>query len=244
MKKALTIAGSDSGGGAGIQADIKAFSANGVFGMSVITAITAQNTLGVTDVYDLPLSIVDAQIDAIFADMGADAVKTGMLSSSEIVITVAEALKKYKVQRLVIDPVMVAKGGSKLLRSEAVETIKKYLIPLALVLTPNIPEAEELLGKKIDNMEKAAEELMKLGCSNVILKGGHGEGEHAPRILTKNTHGTGCTFASAVAAWLAKGFSVEEAAKKAKEYITGAITHADGMEIGSGHGPVNHFYGF
>ncbi|MCD8490516.1 MAG: bifunctional hydroxymethylpyrimidine kinase/phosphomethylpyrimidine kinase [Geovibrio sp.] len=257
MKKALTIAGSDSGGGAGIQADIKSFSANGVFGMSVITAITAQNTLGVTDVFDLPLSIINSQIDAIFADMGADAVKTGMLSSPEIVVTVADAMKKYRVRKLVVDPVMVAKGGSPLLRAEAVDTVKKHLIPLALVITPNIPEAEVLLGHSIDDFEEAAKELRALGCANVILKGGHGSGLHsrdllydgnefiwldAPRVVTRNTHGTGCTFASAVAAWLAKDYDITEAAFEAKRYITEAIRHADSMNIGRGHGPVNHFY--
>lgn len=259
MKKALTIAGSDSGGGAGIQADLKSFSANGVFGMSVITAITAQNTFGVTDVFDLPLSIINSQIDAIFADMGADAVKTGMLSSSEIVITVSEAVKKHNIKNLVVDPVMISKGGSKLLRTEAVETIKKYLIPLAKVITPNIPEAEELLGRKIDNYEKAVEDLLKLGCESVILKGGHSGGPEScdilfdgvnlvymneSRIFTKNTHGTGCTYASAVAAWLAKGCDVREAALEAKKYITEAILNADKMEVGGGHGPVNHFYKF
>jgi len=257
MKKALTIAGSDSGGGAGIQADIKSFSANGVFGMSVITAITAQNTFGVTDVFDLPLSIINAQIDAIFTDMGADAVKTGMLSSPEIVLTVADAVKKYSVKKLVVDPVMVAKGGSQLLREEAVETVKTHLIPLAFVITPNIPEAEVLLGHKIDCFEEAAKELFALGCSNVILKGGHGTGEQsrdllydgqefiyldAPRVITRNTHGTGCTFASAVAAWLAKGYDITEASFEAKRYITEAIRHADSMHIGGGQGPVNHFF--
>jgi hydroxymethylpyrimidine/phosphomethylpyrimidine kinase len=259
VRKALTIAGSDSGGGAGIQADLKSFSASGVFGMSVITALTSQNTLGVTGVFDIPTDVVESQIDAIFADMGADAVKTGMLSSPEIVKCVSGRLRRYNVTNLVVDPVMAAKGGSPLLRQEAVETVKEYLIPLARVITPNLPEAEAILGTEIDekDMESAAAELLKLGCKSVILKGGHGSGSHSTDVLydgtqfhrlvseridTKNTHGTGCTFASAVAAWLARGFTVQEAAENAKKYITEAIRRADEMNVGSGHGPVNHFF--
>ncbi|WP_022851153.1 bifunctional hydroxymethylpyrimidine kinase/phosphomethylpyrimidine kinase [Limisalsivibrio acetivorans] len=259
MKKALTIAGSDSGGGAGIQADLKSFSANGAFGMSVITALTAQNTLGVTGVYEIPTDFIEQQIDAVFADMGADAVKTGMLSSPEIVACVAKSLKKHGVENLVVDPVMVAKGGSPLLKDEAVETVKSELIPLAKVITPNIPEAEVLLGRRLEDahLEDAAAELLELGCRSVILKGGHGEGEYsndiyydgenlvilkAERKSTKNTHGTGCTFASAVAAWLARGKGGPEAAAEAKSYITNAIAGADSLNIGSGHGPVDHFF--
>jgi hydroxymethylpyrimidine/phosphomethylpyrimidine kinase len=173
MRKALTIAGSDSGGGAGIQADLKSFSANGVFGMSVLTAITAQNTHGVTDVCELPLSIINSQIDAIYADMGADAVKTGMLASPDIVVTVAEAIKRHSIKRLVVDTVMIAKGGSALLKTEAVESIKKHLIPLAEVITPNMPEASVLLGYEVTeaNFKKSAEDLLKLGCRSVLLKG-------------------------------------------------------------------------
>ncbi|MCD8553226.1 bifunctional hydroxymethylpyrimidine kinase/phosphomethylpyrimidine kinase [Seleniivibrio sp.] len=260
MKKALTIAGSDSGGGAGIQADIKSMSANGVFAMSVITAVTAQNTLGVQGYVDIPLEYIEMQIDSIFADLIPDAVKTGMLSNPDTVALVSFKLAQYHVDNLVVDPVMVAKGGSPLLRQEAVDKMKNLLFPQALVLTPNIPEAEFITGKKIvsgADMKEVCLEIADMGVQNVLLKGGHmgspeatdllydGSEFHTfttPRIDTKNTHGTGCTMASAIAAGLAGGLSVYDAVDAAKKYIQKAIEHADEMHVGSGHGPVNHFW--
>jgi len=256
---ALTIAGSDSGGGAGIQADLKSFMAAGVFGMSVITAVTVQNTKGVTGVHEIPLNIIEAQIDAVFSDIQVDAVKTGMLSSPEIVELVADKMNALKVKNLVVDPVMIAKGGSPLLREEAVKNMKEKLIPAASVITPNIPEAEVLIGEKIltENGKKdACKKLIAYGCGAVIVKGGHMQGAissdllydgkefyefSTPRIETKNTHGTGCTFASSVAARLAKGLSLVDAVEDAKNYITNAIKRADELNVGEGHGPVYHW---
>jgi hydroxymethylpyrimidine/phosphomethylpyrimidine kinase len=258
MKQVLTIAGSDSGGGAGIQADIKAMSANGVFAMSVITSITAQNTQGVTAVYDLPISIIERQLDAIFEDFDVAAVKTGMLSSVEIVESVSRKLRQYKAEALVVDPVMVAKSGHALLKPEAIETVKIALIPLALLVTPNIAEAEYLSDQKIRSVadaRQAAKAIHKLGCRNVLIKGGHlleargtdllydGRFFHMFKgdyIDTPHTHGTGCTFASAIAAQLAKGKPLPDAIRTAKEYLTEAIRH--GLGIGHGKGPTNHFY--
>ncbi len=257
VPKAMTIAGSDSGGGAGIQADLKTFSALGVYGSSTLTAITAQNTVGVTAVHEIPIDIIIAQIDAVLSDIGADAVKTGMLASSAIVETVAEEMERHRVSRLVVDPVMVAKSGDRLLREDAVEALRTRLIPLAAVVTPNIPEAEALTGLKIENDEdvrRAAEAIVQLGARAVVVKGGHREGPatdlfydgarfqefSAPRIDTVNTHGTGCTFASAVAAGLAKGLGVVESVELAKDYVTEAIRRS--FPVGRGHGPLHHFY--
>lgn len=256
MKIALTIAGSDSGGGAGIQADLKTFSALGVYGMSVLTSITAQNTIGVQGVHDLPPDFVGLQIDSVMQDIGADAVKTGMLSNAQIIKIVSKKIREYQVRNLVIDPVMIAKGGDRLLREDAVKELKEDLIPLAMVVTPNFSEAEVLSGLRIQNIEdmkEAAREIYKLGAKNVLVKGGHLLSKEAidllyngktfsefkaERIDTKNTHGTGCTLSSAIAAELAKGKKIEEAVDIAKKYITLAIKHS--LDLGHGHGPLNH----
>ena len=255
----MTIAGSDSGGGAGIQADLKTFSALGVFGASTLTAITAQNTVGVTAVHEIPTDVIAAQIDAVLTDIGADAVKTGMLSSSAIVATVADAVRRHSISNLVVDPVMVAKSGDRLLREEAIATICDDLIPLAKVVTPNIPEAEDLTGRSIesdDDARRAAESIINMGAKSVVIKGGHREGPPTDilydgnkfmaftteRIPSTNTHGTGCTFASAVAAGLAHGLEVPAAVEQAKEYVTAAIGAA--YPIGQGHGPLHHFHAF
>ena len=258
MKQVLTIAGSDSGGGAGIQADIKAMSANGVFAMSAITAVTAQNTEEVTDVFELPLSIVAAQIDAVFDDFDVSAVKTGMLSSAEIVKVVAKLLKPQNVTNLVVDPVMIAKSGHRLLKPDAVEALMHELIPLALVVTPNIHEAQQLSGieiKTLNDARKAAKIIHRLGCRHVLIKGGHLLEDRATDLLydgrffelfksefidTPHTHGTGCTFASAIAAHLALGKPLTQAITAAKAYLTEAIRH--GLSIGHGKGPTHHFY--
>jgi len=258
---AMTIAGSDSGAGAGVQADLKTFAALGVYGTSVLTAITAQNTVAVTAVHEIPTDIIEAQIDAVVSDIGADATKTGMLSSRVIIECVTESLKKYAdvpgLRRLVVDPVMVAKSGDSLLKEEAVGTLRNLLLPMAAVVTPNIPEAESLTGLAIstdEDVRKAAKEIVAMGAASVVVKGGHREGPAtdvyydgrnfteftAPRIETANTHGTGCTFASAVAAGLAKGLATEEAVGQAKEFVTEAIRRS--FPIGQGHGPLNHFY--
>ena len=258
MKQVLTIAGSDSGGGAGIQADIKAMSANGVFAMSAITAVTAQNTEEVTDVFELPLSIIAAQIDAVFDDFDVAAVKTGMLSSVEIVKVVAKLLKPQNVTNLVVDPVMIAKSGHRLLKPDAVEALMHELIPLALVVTPNIHEAQQLSGieiKTLNDARRAAKIIHRLGCRHVLIKGGHLLEDRATDLLydgrffelfksefidTPHTHGTGCTFASAMAAHLALGKPLTQAVTAAKAYLTEAIRH--GLAIGHGKGPTNHFY--
>lgn len=256
LKRALTIAGSDSGAGAGIQADLKAFAARGVYGTSVIAAITAQNTLRVTGVLELPLEMIGAQIDAVLSDIGADAAKTGMLSSAPIIELVSEKVREWGIERLVVDPVMVAKGGDSLLREDAVSALMERLLPLALVLTPNLPEVEVLVGHRVRSraeMELAAREIAALGVRHVVIKGGHSEGAPldllfdgrdfteypAKRIESRNTHGTGCTFSAAIAAELAKGLSVPDAVGEAKQYITEAIRQAP--DIGAGHGPLNHF---
>ncbi|WP_277656227.1 bifunctional hydroxymethylpyrimidine kinase/phosphomethylpyrimidine kinase [Seleniivibrio woodruffii] len=260
MRKALTIAGSDSGGGAGIQADIKSMSANGVFAMSVITAVTAQNTTGVQGYVDIPLEYIEMQIDSIVTDLRPDALKTGMLSNPDTVALVAYKIAKYHLEKVVVDPVMVAKGGSPLLQQEAVNNMKNLLFPLADIITPNIPEAEYITGKKIvsgADMKDVCLELADYGVRSVLLKGGHLGGEEATdlffdgtdfhtftskRIDTKNTHGTGCTMASAIAAGMAKGLSVYDSVDAAKKYIQKAIEGADALKIGSGHGPVDHFW--
>ena len=257
MKKALTIAGSDSSGGAGIQADLKTFAAHGVYGMSVITAITAQNSLGVLAVQDILPDIIARQIEAIFADMGTDAVKVGMVSQPETIRTIAAGLRKYAAPLVVIDPVMVSKSGYHLLQPEAEAVLVKELLPLATVVTPNIPEAEAILARTIStltDMEAAARAIHAMGAKTVLLKGGHRAEDatdilfdghvcrrlEAPRVPTKNTHGTGCTLSSAIAANLARGMSVEAAVVGAKQYITVAIEHA--LSIGKGVGPTHHFY--
>ncbi len=262
--RALTIAGSDSGGGAGIQADLKTFSALGCFGMSVITALTAQNTLAVTAIHALPADFIASQLDAVLSDIGADAVKIGMLHAPEIIGTVAEALRRHKSVNIVVDPVMVAKSGDALLRADAVAALRTTLIPMADLITPNLPEAAALLGRPvdgIDDMEPAARDLAALGCGAVLLKGGHLDVDESvdvlyirdtgrlvslstPRVDTPNTHGTGCTLSSAVAAGLAAGRSMEDAVRRAKDYITEAIRAAAGYRIGGGHGPVHHFHAF
>ena len=255
----MTIAGSDSGGGAGIQADLKTFSALGVFGTSTLTAITAQNTVGVSAVHEIPTEIISAQIDAVVTDIGADAVKTGMLSSSEIVETVAQAIRRHGIANLVVDPVMVAKSGDRLLREEAIQSICNSLIPLAAAVTPNIPEAEDLTGLSIrsdDDVREAAMRIVAMGARSVVVKGGHRDGPPTDvlydgsdfreftteRIPSTNTHGTGCTFASAVAAGLAHGLDVPAAVAQAKDYVTAAIRSS--YPIGQGHGPLHHFHAY
>lgn len=257
MKKVLTIAGSDSSGGAGIQADLKSFSAHGVFGMSVITAVTAQNTQGVFAVQDIDIHVIEEQISAIFDDIEVDAVKIGMVSRIETIQAVAAGLMKYKPQNIVIDPVMISKSGYYLLQPDAVEAMVTKLLPLATIVTPNIPEAEEIAGMKITSlkeMEEAAAIIHALGPKYVLLKGGHraedatdilfdGQEYHhleSRRIVTQNTHGTGCTLSAAIAANLANGYTAYEAVAQAKEYITIAIEHS--FPIGKGVGPVHHFY--
>ena len=258
MKRILTVAGSDSGGGAGIQADLKTITVLGAYGMSAITALTAQNTVGVKGVYPVPVEFIRLQMEAVLSDIGADAAKTGMLATPEIVEAVAEELKRFKVDLLVVDPVMVAKSGDALLAEEARATLKKILLPLATLVTPNLPEASVLTGfpvHDLESMKEAARAIRDMGPRYVLIKGGHLEKEaldvlfdgekfqayEAPRLSNRNTQGTGCTFASAIAAGLAKGLSVPDAVKRAKEYITEAIR--SGPEIGSGHGPANHLAG-
>lgn len=258
MKRLLTIAGSDSCGGAGIQADLKTFSAHGVFGMSVITAVTAQNTQGVFAVQDISVDIIQKQIEVIFDDISVDAVKIGMVSKTETIKIIAQTLGKYQVKNLVIDPVMISKSGFDLLKPDAKEALIKYLLPMATVVTPNLPEAEVITGFKVNNLEgmkKAAEEIYKMGPKYVLVKGGHLEGGEAvdilydgtvftyynsPKINTINTHGTGCTLSSAIAANLGNGLPMAQAIEKAKNYITIAIENS--FSIGKGVGPVHHFY--
>jgi hydroxymethylpyrimidine/phosphomethylpyrimidine kinase len=260
MKRVLTIAGSDSGGGAGIQADLKTFAALGVYGMSALTAITAQNTLGVQGVFEVPADFVARQIDSVMDDIGADAWKTGMLSNAGIIRVVAERARRYGVERLVIDPVMVAKSGDLLLQAEARDALIGELVPLAYVITPNHHEAQVLTGIEIHtlaDMREAAAAIHRMGARYALVKGGHLPQEEdavdvlydgdefaefrAPRIPTANTHGTGCTFASAIAAGLAKGNDVRMAVDAAKAYLTAALRAAVELNIGQGHGPLNHF---
>ncbi|NIQ40379.1 MAG: bifunctional hydroxymethylpyrimidine kinase/phosphomethylpyrimidine kinase [Proteobacteria bacterium] len=256
MKRILTIAGSDSGGGAGIQADLKAITVLGGYGMSVITALTAQNTVGVQAILDLPLDFIEKQIDSVVSDIGVDAVKTGMLSSSEVVTLVARKIREHGLKRVVIDPVMVTKSGAPLLKEEGQRTLREELIPLASVVTPNLPEATVLSGFNVDNretMRRAAMKIHDMGARNVVIKGGHLTGEVVDilfdgrdfhefpslRIPTKNTHGTGCTFASAIATELAKGTSVRESVRHAKALIISAIRFS--LSLGKGHGPTNPY---
>lgn len=257
MKNLLTIAGSDSCGGAGIQADLKTFSALGTYGMSVINAITAQNTQGVQQVFNLPKDIIASQLDAIFTDIRVDAVKIGMLSTVDIIQTVAAKLREYKPDIVVLDPVMVSKNGSRLLDTDAVDALISMMLPLCSVVTPNIFEAEVIAGMKITNaseVEAALRTIHSLGAKNVLIKGGHLHGNpvdylfdgssihefSASRIETKNTHGTGCTLSAAIAAFLALGEAMPSAVKLAKDYVTTAIEHS--IDLGSGVGPTNHFY--
>lgn len=254
----MTIAGSDSGGGAGIQADLKTFAALGVHGSSVVTAITAQNTLKVIAVHEVPVATVEAQIDAVLADIGADAVKTGMLLSARIIEAVAEKMRFHAVERLVVDPVMIAKSGDRLLRADAIDALQNLLLPLATVVTPNVPEAEVLAEMKIETPDEvwlAARRIVELGAKVVVIKGGHLPGQAVdrlydgetlkefgvPRVDTVNTHGTGCTFASAITAGLAKGKTVVGAVEAAKDYVTQAIKNS--YSLGHGHGSINHFVG-
>ena len=254
---AMTIAGSDSGGGAGIQADLKTFAALGVYGTSVLTAITAQNTVGVTAVHEVPTDIIAAQMDAVFTDIGTGAVKTGMLVSTSIIECVATQLERHSVPWLVVDPVMVAKSGDRLLWEDAIEALRLRLLPKASVITPNIPEAEALTGLQITNdgvVREAAKIFLDMGAQAVVVKGGHRKGPatdlfydgrrfqefSSPRIATVNTHGTGCSFASAIAAGLANDMNLLQAVAQAKEYVTEAIRRS--FTMGKGHGPLNHFY--
>ncbi|MBI5588928.1 MAG: bifunctional hydroxymethylpyrimidine kinase/phosphomethylpyrimidine kinase [Deltaproteobacteria bacterium] len=263
----LTIAGSDSGGGAGIQADLKTFSALGCYGMSVICALTAQNTQAVTGIYPVLPEFISLQIDAIMEDIGVDAVKIGMLHSPEVIATVAERLKHYGTPNIVVDPVMVSTGGDKLLRDDAVDALKTILFPIAAVITPNLPEAAMLLHQPVEalleadssQLEAACKNLSAFGAQAVVLKGGHGKSHRildllytandgrlkrfeSIRIDTRNTHGTGCTLSAAIAAHLAKGHPLEDAVLQAKIYITGALEAGAAYQLGSGHGPVHHFH--
>jgi hydroxymethylpyrimidine/phosphomethylpyrimidine kinase len=257
IKNLLTIAGSDCSGGAGIQADLKTFAAHGAYGMSVIVSVVAENTSRVLSVRDLEPDVISSQIDAVFEDIRVDGVKIGMLSGVEQMRAVAQKLRQYRPQGTVLDPVMVAKGGCALMHPEALQTLKEELLPLADVLTPNLPEAEALTGEKIETSEerrRAAEKICRMGAKSVLLKGGHLSGEAEDllfdgsrfyrfthrRIATKNTHGTGCTLSSAIAVNLAEGMPLPDAVRAAKEYVTAAIEHA--LPIGKGHGPTNHFY--
>ena len=258
---AVTIAVSDSGGGAGIQADLKTFSANGVYGASVLTALTAQNTRGVQAIHDVPPAFIAAQIDSIFSDFRVDAVKIGMLSQPAVIETVADELVRYAVHAIVLDPVMVATSGDRLLADNAINALKQRLIPLAALITPNLPEAAALLDAPLarneEDMAAQARALCQLGARAVLIKGGHGEGPEAvdllltakgiarlatPRIATRNTHGTGCTLSAAIAAGLAKGEPLEHAVQAAKAYVSAAIAAADRLAVGHGHGPTHHFH--
>src|SRR5262245_62154492 len=257
---AVTIAGSDSGGGAGIQADLKTFSALGVYGASVIAALTAQNTQGVSGIHDVPAEFVAAQIDAVFSDLAVNAVKIGMLSQPAVIETVAQRLARWNAPNVVLDPVMVATSGDRLLVPEAVDVLKRVLIPRALVIPPNRPEAAALLDAPVarneTEMREQAERLLALGAQAVLIKGGHGDAAEsvdllveptaftrlaAERIATRNTHGTGCTLSSAIAAGLAKNLDLAGAVREAKAYVSAALAASARLHIGSGHGPVHHF---
>jgi hydroxymethylpyrimidine/phosphomethylpyrimidine kinase len=261
--RVLTIAGSDSGGGAGIQADLKTISSLGCFGTSVITAITAQNTMGVIAIHPVPPDVVEKQIMAVLGDIGTDSIKIGMLHSAEIIKTVAENLKKFSMKKIVLDPVMVATSGDKLIEDNTINTLIEYLFPLAAIITPNIPEAEILTGSKIfnkDDMIASALKLLDFGSESVLLKGGHLKGNvlydiyisskkkddvrifNNQKINTNNVHGTGCTLSSAIASFLAHGDNTELAVEKAIAYLQGAIVHGKNYKTGQGNGPVNHFY--
>ena len=260
---ALTIAGSDSSGGAGIQADLKSFAALGVFGASVVTALTAQNTRGVAAIHAVPAGFVTAQIDAVFGDLDVRAVKIGMVAEFSVIEAIAAGLQRWSPRHVVLDPVMVATSGDRLLAADAVEGLRKKLIPRANLVTPNLPEAAALLGEPIASDEAAIESqgrrLLALGCPAVLIKGGHGQGRDsidylitagrvvtlaAPRIATQNTHGTGCSLSAAIAVGLAKGEDMETAVRNAKAFVSAAIAAADGLGVGHGHGPIHHFHRF
>jgi hydroxymethylpyrimidine/phosphomethylpyrimidine kinase len=260
---ALTIAGSDSSGGAGIQADLKSFAALGVYGASVITALTAQNTRGVSGVHPVPPDFVTSQIDAVFGDLDVKAVKIGMVAQLATIDAIAAGLKRWSPNHIVLDPVMVATSGDRLLAAEAVAGLRIKLIPCAALITPNLPEAAALLGEPVavneDAIERQGKLLLAMGCGAVLIKGGHGQGAEsidylfsgsgtvalaAPRIATQNTHGTGCSLSSAIAAGLAKGEDMETAVRNAKAWITAAIAAADRLAVGHGHGPIHHFHRF
>jgi len=257
IRKALTIAGSDSGAGAGIQADLKTFAALGVYGTSAITAITAQNTRGVTAIFALNPALVAAQIDAVVEDIGTHSLKTGMLANSKIIAAVAQKIRDHGLKNVVVDPVMVAKSGDLLLRKDAIKALRSSLIPLATVITPNLPEVEELTAIRVTtttHMREAARRILAMGARSVVIKGGHRRGPaidlfydgrmfrelRERRIRTRHTHGTGCTFSAAITAYLARGLKAERAVVLAKKYISEAIRQA--FAIGGGHGPVHHFY--
>lgn len=257
MKKVLSIAGSDCSGGAGIQADLKTFSAHGVFGMSVIISVVAENTSRVIDIQNITPDMIEKQIDAVFEDIEVDAVKIGMLSTEACMEVVARKLEEYKPYNVVIDPVMYAKNGCPLMDPNSIDTLIKVVLPYADLLTPNIPEAEKISSIKISNMEDmkiVAKRIYEMGCKNVLIKGGHGIGNaldvlydgkqfyyyESQRINTKNTHGTGCTLSSAITSNLAHGMTMSIAVEKAKKYITTAIEHS--LNIGKGNGPTHHFY--
>lgn len=258
---AVTIAGSDSGGGAGIQADLKTFSALEVYGASVITALTAQNTVGVQGIHDVPTDFIAAQMDSVFSDLKVDAVKIGMLSQARVIETVAAGIERHNLHHVVLDPVMIAASGDRLLAPDAIEALRRVLIPLAEIVTPNLPEAAALLDEPMATDEATmlaqGRRILAMGPRAVLIKGGHAEGAEsvdllieptnvhrfaAPRILTKNTHGTGCTLSSAIAAGLAKGLSLHPAVEAAKTYVSAAIGASRELEIGHGSGPVHHFY--
>jgi hydroxymethylpyrimidine/phosphomethylpyrimidine kinase len=258
---AVTIAGSDSGGGAGIQADLKTFSALGVYGASVVTALTAQNTHGITAIHDVPPAFIGAQIDAVFSDLAVGAVKIGMLSQPAVIEAVAEGLDRHRTHNVVLDPVMIATSGDRLLAAAAVDVLRRVLFPRALIITPNLPEAAALLESPLaqneTEMREQAERLLSFGCRAVLIKGGHAEGAEsvdllvepttvarlaADRIPTRNTHGSGCTLSAAIAAGLAKGRDLAAAVREAKDYVTAALAAADRIRIGSGHGPAHHFH--
>ena len=260
---ALTIAGSDSSGGAGIQADLKTFAALGVYGASAITALTAQNTTGVSGIHQVPTEFVTAQIDAVFSDLAVGAVKIGMVAQHASIDAIAAGLTRWSPRHVVLDPVMVATSGDRLLAAEAIDALRSKLIPRASVITPNLPEAAVLLDEPIAASEAAVEDqgkrLLAMGCRAVLIKGGHGQGTEsidyligasgvvalaAPRIATRNTHGTGCSLSSAIAAGLAKGEEMEAAVRNAKAWISAAIAAADRFSVGHGHGPIHHFHGF
>jgi hydroxymethylpyrimidine/phosphomethylpyrimidine kinase len=260
---ALTIAGSDSSGGAGIQADLKTFAALGVYGASVITALTAQNTQGVTGIHQVPADFVTAQIDAVFADLDVGAVKIGMVADLAVIDAIAAGLQRWSPRHVVLDPVMVATSGDRLLAEDAVVALRAKLVPRAAILTPNLPEAATLLNEPMASSEAAIESqgrrLLALGCPAVLIKGGHGQGSEStdylvresgaialatPRVATQNTHGTGCSLSSAIAAGLAKGEDLETAARSAKAFISAAIAAADRFSVGHGHGPIHHFHRF
>jgi hydroxymethylpyrimidine/phosphomethylpyrimidine kinase len=260
---ALTIAGSDSSGGAGIQADLKTFAALGVYGASAITALTAQNTQGVAGIHPVPPEFVGAQIDAVFGDLAVGAVKIGMVAQLAVIEAIVASLKRWSPKHIVLDPVMVATSGDRLLNAGAVDALRQQLVPIASIVTPNLPEAAALLDEAVAAdaaaIQSQGKRLLAMGCPAVLIKGGHGEGSEsvdylvradgvvalpAPRVATRNTHGTGCSLSSAIAAGLAKGEPLETAVRNAKAFVGAAIANADRFAVGHGHGPIHHFHRF